>query len=175
MLSKCAIRLLGCLIPSIARAFCTFKQTQINAFSCNRNVSLPFFSSRMPRYSCIARFIVVCLGTIQAILLVGHFPKIAKSVVRTIPINMVNFAKRPRAICHSQGNPVCWHNYAIDANFNVAIAICACLMPSFCPQGIVFPNQISRVWVVRQFLVQDVDRNFSHAPDISSILNGSQV
>lgn len=174
MFRKNSIRLFGCFFVSFVGFFRVSKKTEINTFSPNRKMGLPLLGHFMPRHANIAGLIVGGFRPIHAILLMRHFTQIAQSIVRPIPIYMVNFPERPKPISHSHSNSVRWNYGPIDANFNVAIAKGASAMSGFCPLRCVFPYEVPGIGVIGKFFVQSGYRNFSHSYDIPRLLNGGK-
>lgn len=174
MLSKNTIRFLGGFFVSFMSFFGIFKKTEINTFSPNREMSLPFLSHFMPRHANITGLVVRCFRSIHAVLLVRHFAQIAKSIVRPFPIYMVNFSKRPKPTGHCNSNPVRWNYNSINANLDIAIAKRASVMPSFCPLRCIFPYEVPGIGVVGKFFAQSGYRNFSHSQCIPHFLNGDK-
>lgn len=174
MFSKNSIRFLGGFFISFVGFFRIFKKTEINTFPPNRKMGLPLLAHFMPRYANIPGFVVGSFRPIHAILLMRYFTQIAQSIVRPIPIYMVNFPKRPKSIGHSHSNSVRWNYDPINANFNVAIAKGASAMSSFCPLRCVFPYEMPSIGIIGKFFAQSGYRNFSHSNDIPHLLNGGK-
>ena len=172
MASKYSIRHLRSLFIRIAGFFGGVKKTQINAFATNGQMGLPFLSRIVPRYSLVSRFIILRFCSVHAILLMRNFAQIFNSVISTVTINMVNFAKRPLIMFHGPNNSVCWNNNFVYTYFNISKAICPRNLSFFSPLRGIIPNQMARLWVIRQFFVQNIYRNFSHTHDIQLFLNG---
>ena len=174
MLSKNSIGLLGGFFISFVSFFRIFKKTEINTFVTNRKMGLPLLTRFMPRYTNVTGLVVRGFRPIHAILLMRHFTQIAQSIVRAVPIYMINFPKRPKPIGHSHSNSVRWNYDPINANSNVAIAKGASAMPSFCPLRCVLPYEVPGIGVIGKFFAQSGDRNFSHFNDILHLLNGGK-
>lgn len=172
MVCKNAISLVSSGFVRIMCVFCGFMQTQINVFSSNGYVRLPFFAFRMPRNALIPRFVIFLFGAVHAILLMCNFSQVGNSIVGTVSVNMVNFSKRPRVIDHSPNNPVGRNYNFVYAYFYVAKTICSSHFAFFCPPSSISPCQIARFRVIRQFIMKRVDGYLSHAHNILQVLNG---
>ena len=172
MTNKYSICFVRSFFVSLMRFFCGFKKAQINAFSANRNVRLPFLPFRMPRNAFKSRFVEFIIAAIHTILLMRNFAQICNSVIRSNTVYMINIQQRPSTIMHCPCHSMGWHYNFIYTYFNVPKTKSSSNLSLLSPLSCIFPNKISRKRVIKQFIVKNFYWNFSHSNGILYFLNG---
>lgn len=166
------------LFVGLVGQFCRLEETKIMVLSVTSNVSLPLVALFMPRDALKPGFICNRLFNIFHIFKSICDPQVFQSIVRWVPVYMVNFTFRPLVMCHRPRNPMGSQEYIINSYDNVPSTIKACNgFASSALTSFYAPTQLACARVVRQKFFEAGDFWMFHAGNMATlkpIVNGGK-
>lgn len=151
--------LIARFLVGFAGLFRRGKQTQSNRFVIDFYFRKPF--AAFSPNARIAAFIIAAFSAVMCVFNVGRLTQIANSIVRSIPVNMVNLMRRPVACRIQPSQTMREIQYVIQPDNVVPIFHAASrLRPLSAAASFNTPSKFAGVGVVIEKIAEAFKRNF---------------
>jgi hypothetical protein len=143
----------------------TGENTEVFAHSVCFNRRPPFSRSLVPGDSHNFRSIVCWLSRISPVLSSCHKPQVLAPIVGPVPVDVVNFVRRPLAIDHRHDDTMSPENRVADAPHFVTVPVVCRERLLACPSSIppgsnvipLFPKQFPRIRFIAKKLMEGIN------------------